>query len=245
MSIDNTIDKLNTMKLFGMARVIEESSRDDLSRITIDEFVAMLVDAEFDFRGNRRLQRLFKISGLRMNVSVEKLDINSARGLDRNYIKRLSDCNYMNHGESICITGPTGSGKSFLAQVLGNEAIVRGHTVLFSGFSRLMTQMKIARADHSFDKKMKALQKTSLLILDDFGLEVLDTHTRMVFYELLEERYDRRSVILISQVPVKTWHQIIGEPTVADAICDRLLNGSHMIQLKGDSFRRKKRINKS
>ena len=230
------------MKLLGMARTLQESSGNDLSAMTIDEFVAMLVDAEFDFRGNCRLQRLFKTSGLRMNISVEKLDMSSARGMDRNYIKRLSDCSYMNKGESICITGPTGSGKSFLAQVLGNEAIARGHTVHYSGFSRLMTQLKTARADHSFEKRMKALHKISLLILDDFGMEILDAHSRLVFFELLEERYDRRSVILVSQVPAKTWHQIIGEPTMADAICDRLLNGAHMIQLKGDSLRRKGKI---
>ena len=244
MSIERTLEKLNAMKLHGMARVLEESMVDDLSQFTIDEFTAMLVDAENDFRNNRRLQRLYKKSGLRLNASAEHLEASSARGLDRNHINRLTDCAYMNRGESICITGPTGAGKSFLAQVLGNEAIARGHTVYYSGFSRLMGQLKAAHADLSFEKRMKALHRTDLLILDDFGLEVLDQHSRMAFYELLEERFDRKSVILVSQVPVSAWHDVIGEPTVADAICDRLTNGSHMIQLKGDSYRRKKKTKK-
>jgi DNA replication protein DnaC len=242
MGIDDTLHKLNQMKLIGMVRLLEDTRQQDLSRTTIDEFVAMLVDAESDHRDGRRIQRLYKMSGLRTRASMEKLDFASSRGLDRNHLKRLADCSFITRGESICITGPTGAGKSYLAQILGNEAIARGYTILYSGFTRLMNQLQMSRADHSYEKRMRSIQRADLLILDDFGLEVLDRHSRLAFYEILEERYEKKSTILASQVPSNSWHAIIGEPTIADAICDRLLNGSHMIQLKGDSYRKKKSL---
>lgn len=240
MGIDATIQKLNAMKLYGMVRFIESSRADDLSRLTIDEYLAMLVDAEHDDRDERRSQRLFKKSGMRSRLSIEKLDFMPSKGLDRNYLTRLADCSFIEKGESICITGKTGVGKSHIVQVIGNEAIARGYTILYSGFSRLMNQLQMARADHTYEKRLRAIQRVNLLILDDFGLDVLDKHSRLTFFEIIEERHGRKSTIIASQIPGKAWHSVIGEPTIADAICDRLLNGSHTIELDRESLRKKK-----
>lgn len=240
MSIESTIEKMNSMKLFGMARILTQTSLETICDLTQDELLALLIDAEQDQREGKRLQRLLRLSGLKSRATLEQLDFSTSRGMDKNLLRRLGECLFIQRGESICITGPTGAGKSFLAQVLGNEACARGLSVQYHGFVKLMNHLRMGRADHSYEKRMAKLHRTDLLILDDFGLEALDQHSRLSFYEILEERYDRKSFILVSQVPVKSWHGIIGEPTIADAICDRLTNGSHMIQLKGDSYRRKK-----
>ncbi len=240
MSIESTIEKMNSMKLHGMARILAETPLETICDLTQDELLSLLIDAEQDGREGKRLQRLFRLSGLKSRATLEQIDFSTGRGMDKNFLRRLGDCQFIEKGESICITGPTGAGKSFLAQVLGNEACARGFSVGYYGFVKLMNHLRMGRADHSYEKRMSKLHRADLLILDDFGMEVLDQHSRLSFYEILEERYGNKSFILSSQVPVKSWHGIIGEPTIADAICDRLTNGSHMIQLKGDSYRRKK-----
>lgn len=245
MSFSATIEKLNSMKLHGMVRILNETPPDELSGLSHDELLAMLADAEEDHRKDNRLKRLLRTSGMKSKATLEVVDFAAGRGLDKNMIKRFGDCSFIEKAESIYITGPTGAGKSFLAQVIGNEACVRGYTVQYYGFSKLMNHLRMGKADNSYDKRMAKLHKSSLLILDDFGLEMLDQHSRLAFYEILEERYDRKSFILVSQVPVKSWHSIIGEPTIADAICDRIAHGSHSIQLKGDSYRRKKALQTS
>jgi len=242
VSIESTIEKLNALKLYGMVRIIKDTKPEFLANLSHDEVIAMMTDAENDLRAGNKINRLFASSGLRGRASSENIDYSASRGLDRNTVRRLADCTYIDKGESIAVTGPTGAGKSFLAQALGNEACARGYSVQYYGFTKLMNHLRIGRADHSYEKMMNKLNKVKLLILDDFGLEVLDSSSRLAFYEILEERYDRKSLILVSQIPVKSWHSVIGEATVADAICDRLINGSHSLQLKGDSFRRKKEL---
>lgn len=242
MSIESTIEKLNDMKLYGMVRILKDTKPEFLAKLSHDELLAMLTDAEKDLRAGNKINRLFASSGLRIRAFSENLEYSASRGLDRNTVRRLADCVYIDKGESITVTGPTGAGKSFLAQALGNEACSRGYSVQYFGFTKLMNHLRTGRADNSYEKRMLKLNKANLLILDDFGLEVLDNSSRLAFYEILEERYDRKSLILVSQIPVKSWHTIIGEATIADAICDRLINGSHSLQLKGDSYRRKKEL---
>lgn len=240
MSFRATIEKMNAMKLYGMVRILGETSPEALSDLSHDELLAMLIDAEEDHRKTNRLKRLLRTSGMKSKATLEVVDFAASRGIDKNVMKRLGDCSFIEKAESIHITGPTGAGKSFLAQVLGNEACTRGYTVLYYGFSKLMNHLRMGKADNSYEKRMAKIHRANLLILDDFGLEMLDQHSRIAFYDILEERYDRKSFILVSQVPVKSWHSIIGEPTIADAICDRIAHGSHSIQLRGDSYRRKK-----
>jgi DNA replication protein DnaC len=239
MNNGQSIDKMKQMKLYGMARAMASALDMGLADITPDEFVAHLVDAEWDDRHNRRLLRLIKNAKFRYTASFEEMDFSFERNLSKNMFLRFSDCSFIKDKKNIIITGPTGVGKSYAASALGNQACIYGYRTLYFNLSKLFSTLKLAKADGSYISQMQKIEKADLILLDDFGLQKLDTASRLIFLEILEDRHGIRSTVITSQLPVASWHEVIGDPTIADAICDRMVNSSYRIELKGDSLRKK------
>jgi DNA replication protein DnaC len=210
-----------------------------MERFTNDELVHHLVQSEWDDRQYRSLQRSLRNAQFRYKASIEQLDYTHERGLDKNLVQRLSDCSFMQRGEDLFITGSTGTGKSFLASALGSQACLMGYKVLYANTTRLMSQLKMAKADGAHLKELSAIEKKEVLILDDFGIQPLDAQSRALLLDIIEDRHGKRTTIITSQVPVKKWHEIIGEKTIADAILDRIVHKSMRIELYGDSLRKK------
>jgi len=233
-----TIEKLNSMNLKGMARALKSAVETGTS-LTADEFIAHLVDAEWDHRYNRRLERLIKEAKFRYKASIEEIDFALARNLDKNMILRFSDCRWIKDKKNIIITGPTGAGKSFIASALGNQACIYGYRTYYFNCSKLFFYLKASKADGTYVKNLEKIAKAANLVLDDFGLEKLDTQSRLALLEILEDRHGLASTIVASQIPISAWHDIIGDATIADAICDRIINSSYRIELKGESVRKK------
>lgn len=235
-----TIEKMKSMRLHGMADAFKNLLETGKNmKLTIDEAISYLVDAEWDFKRNRKLERLVKAARFRYHASLESIDFNLERNLDKNKIMRLADCSWIKKGEDILITGPTGIGKSYIGTALGYQACHYGYSVGYYSSSRLFTGLEMSKADGTYLKIMARILKNNLIILDDFGLEKLKDISRMALLEIIEDFHRRKSVIIVSQVPVSLWHEVIGEPTIADAIMDRVVYNSHRIELQGDSVRRK------
>jgi len=201
--------------------------------------IGHLIDAEWEDRYNRKLVRSLKTANFRYKASIEDITFTRQRNLDKNMILRLSNCGYINKAENILITGPTGVGKSFIACALGNQAVINGLKVIYSNCIKLFPRLKYAKAEGTYVKELKKLQKQHLIVLDDFGLHPLDEQSKLILLELLEDRYADKSMIITSQFPVAKWYDIIENSTVADAICDSFIHNAHQIQLKGDSMRKK------
>lgn len=235
-----TIQKLEEMRLKGFARLYREILDSGRGKdFTTDEIIAHLVQAEWDDRYNRRLRRLIIQAKFRYQTNMEQVDYATKREIDKGQVLRLSSCEWINKKQNIIITGYTGVGKSFLASALGHQACQLGFKVFYSNAGKLFDALKIAKADGSYIKEINRIEKLDLLIIDDFGLKPLDTNHRLMLLELLEDRHGKRSTIITSQLPVKSWYEVIGEPTIADAILDRLVHSSHRIELKGPSLREK------
>ena len=239
-----TMDKMREMKLHGMLRAFREGlDGRTMESLTVDEFLAHLVDAEWDDRYNKSLARLRKKAGFRYNARVEEIDISPGRNIDKNTLHRLASCSWIEKNENLIITGVTGSGKSFMACAIGHAACMRKFKVKYVNCLKLFSHLKISKADGSYGREMKNLAKMDLLILDDFGLKHLDADSRLFMLEFLEDRYGLKSTVVSSQIPVAKWFDIIGDPTIADGICDRLIHNAHSINLKGNSMRKKKQNN--
>lgn len=235
-----TMQKLEEMRLKGFSRVYREMQESGMNKdYTIDEVIAHLVQAEWDDRYNRRLERLIKNAKFRYQASMEQVDYIEKRNLDKTQMLRLSTCEWIKRKQSIIISGSTGLGKSFLASALGHQACQQGYKVYYRNCSKLFDQLKMAKADGSYINEINRIEKLDLLILDDFGLKPLDNNQRLILLELLEDRHGKRSTIITSQLPVKSWYDVIGEPTIADAILDRLVHSSYRIELDGDTLRKK------
>lgn len=235
-----TMQKLEEMRMIGFTRAYKDLCETKTKQeFTIDEIISHLVQAEWDDRYNRRLQRLISKARFRYQASMEQVDYVEKRNLDKTQMLRLSTCDWLNKKQNIIITGPTGLGKSYLASALGHQACQQGKKVIYRKSSKLFDEMKIAKADGSYIKEINKIEKHDLLILDDFGLNHLDNNQRLVLLELLEDRHGKRSTIITSQLPVNEWYEIIGEPTIADAILDRLVHSSHRIELDGPTMRKK------
>ena len=241
MNNNATLEKMCEMKLTGMkdAWSLMLDSRQSGS-LTNDELLAMLIEAEYIYRQNRRLERLLKTARFRYRATVEELDFRPDRNLDKNEVLRLATCDFIRKSESIIITGATGAGKSYIASALGHQACINGFKVLCFNIAKLFTKLKMMKADNSDIKEKTKIEKHDLLILDDFGLQRLDTANRLAMLEIIEDRHGVKSTIITSQLPVSKWHEAIAEPTIADAILDRLVHTAHRLELKGSSLRKKK-----
>ena len=234
-----TMDKMRQLRLHGMLRAFRDSCENRTGQgLTNDEMLAFLIDAEWDERYNRTLARLVKNAAFRYRGRVEEIECSKERNLDRNTLMRLASCEWIGKAENLIVTGATGVGKSFLACALGHAACVRKLRVRYVNCLKLFAHLKIARADGSFGREMKMLAKQDLVILDDFGLKQLDGESRLFLLELLEDRCGASSTAISSQVPVTKWFEIIGDPTIADAVCDRIVHTAHTINLKGASMRK-------
>ena len=235
-----SLDKMNRMRLLGMHHAFETSiETHQVESFTNDELVHHLVQSEWDDRQYRSMQRGLKNANFRYKASIEQLDYTEDRGLDRNLVQRLADCSFIQKGEDLFITGSTGTGKSFLASALGQQACLLGYKVLYTNTTKLLSQLKMAKADGAHLKELSGIEKKDVLILDDFGVQPLDAQGRALLLDIIEDRHSKRTTIITSQVPVKKWHEIIGEKTLADAILDRIVHQSIRIELYGDSLRKK------
>lgn len=240
MIYEQTIEKMVKLRLSGMVKAFQ-NMLGLKQTLTQDEAIAYLVDSEWDYRKNRKLERLLKISKLRYNSSFEEIFYNADRNLDKNQMLRLFDCSWISGGENILITGATGTGKSYIACALGHIACLNEFKVLYVNAIKLFTNLKYAKADGSYVKLIEKIKNTDVFIIDDFGLEPIDSANSLNFLEILEDRYNKKSTIIVSQLPFDNWYDIIAEKTIADAICDRIIENSNKIELKGESLRRRKK----
>lgn len=237
-----TLEKLKEMKLYGMARVFTTSLESKTEQFTTDEIVSTLVEAEWDERYNRKLTRSVQRARFRYKASVEQITFAPDRELNKNHILRLADCQFIKKAENVIITGSTGIGKSYIASALGHQACSLGYRVQYEQCSKLFARLKMAKADGSYLKEIARIEKMHVLILDDFGIQPLDTQSRTSLMEIAEDRHGKTSIIFTSQVPVSKWFEIIGEQTIADAILDRIIHNAHRLELKGDSMRKKRML---
>jgi len=244
MNPQNTIEKMKQLRLLAMAGVYHQSLSAHLYReYTLDQFTALLIDQEWEERQNRRIKSLIQQAGFKLAVSPHEIDYSSTRNLDKNQFERLLGLHFLAQAENIIFTAPTGVGKSYLAQAIGLAACQMLYKGEYYHTSRLMEQVKLSKLDGSYLKLLKRLQKTQLLLLDDFGLTPFDEYARQALMDMLEDRYGKSATIVVSQIPVGQWYGSIGEGTIADAILDRLVHAAHRLALEGDSLRKKKKLN--
>ena len=235
-----TLNTLQELKLTGMHRAYQtvlHAHKNDV--LTADELVQLLVQSEWEERHNQKLIRLTRSAKFRYQASVEEITFPAKRNLDKNLFLRLADCSFIDRKENLLVTGPTGVGKSFLASAFGHQACSKGYKTSYFNIQKLFTKLAMAKADGSYVRELGKIEKKDLLIIDDFGLQSLDAHRRLELLEIIEDRHGRKSTIICSQLPVNKWYEIIEDSTIADAILDRLVNGAHRLELKGESMRKK------
>ncbi|MFL5331640.1 MAG: IS21-like element helper ATPase IstB [Geminicoccaceae bacterium] len=236
-----TLDQLHQLGLAGMARAFEElAATPSSAELDHAEWLGLLLDRELANRQDRRLKARLRYARLRQHAAVEDVDYRTARGLDRALFQKLALGGWIGQQQNLIIEGPTGVGKSWLACALGHRACRDNHSVLYQRIPRLFADLALARGDGRYARLMRALGGVKLLILDDWGLEPLGPEQRRDLLEIVEDRYGRGSTLVTSQVPVDRWHELISDPTLADAILDRIVHNAHRIQLRGESLRRKK-----
>lgn len=241
MNTQIAIDHLTKLKLHGMARAYQAFlSMPVQDQPTINQLVAHLVESEIQERANKRTELLMRLSKLRYNAVLEHVHCNQHRNLDKEKLLMVADCTFIDRSENILITGATGCGKSFLACAIGRQACSFGYRTLYLGMNRFLEKISLSKLDGTYIKFLNQIEKTHLVILDDFGLYPLDTITRLALLQILEDRYGKKSIIITSQLPVNTWYDFFGESTIADAIMDRLSVNAHRFELKGESLRKKK-----
>ena len=235
------LENLRALRLSTMAKTLEEQmNMPDAGTLTFEERLGLMVDRELTERGNRRLKTRLRKARLRVQACMEDIDYGSSRKLDRSVMKSLASCNWIDQHQRVLVTGPTGAGKTWIACALGHRACMEGYSVLYKRLPGFLREFSTARADGSYGKLVKACSKTDLLIIDDWGLKRLDQQQSLDLLELLEDRYNLKSTIVAAQIPADKWHETIADPTLADAILDRLIHNSHRIELKGESMRKNK-----
>ena len=235
-----TLEKLAALKLGGMLKALEEQMQmSEATALSFEERLGLLVDREWIERENRRLSGRLAKARLRQAAALEDVDWRTPRGLDKSVVLALGSCQWIAQHQNCLITGPTGVGKSWLACALGHKACREGYSVLYLRLTRLWRELAVARGDGRYLKLLAGLARMDLIILDDLGTEALGEAERHDLLEILEDRYERRSTLVTSQLPVGHWHQTIGDPTLADAILDRLVHNAHKLALKGESMRKK------
>jgi DNA replication protein DnaC len=238
--IHPTIDRLRTLGLAAMAdTLVELQNNPEAADMPHADWLGLLIDREVTARDNRRLARRLSNAKLRQAASIENVDYRTARGLDRSLFQNLATSQWIRDCNHLVIVGPTGTGKSWLACALGNKACRDGFSVLYKRVPRLFADLAQARGEGRLSRLIAALERVHLLILDDWGPEPLTADQRRDLLEIVDDRYDKGSLLITSQVPVAQWHDVIAEPTLGDAILDRIIHNAHRIELKGDSLRRR------
>lgn len=245
MLFNNTLDKLNQLKLHGFAKALQDQmANSSVMSLSFEDRLSLLVDYEQSYRDNIRLERLLKAAKLKsVGACIEDIDYSVSRGLDKSTVSNLISSDWVAKGFNLIITGPTGTGKTWLGCAFGNQACRKGYTVQFTRVPLLLEELHIAHGDGSYKRKLMQLAKVDLLILDDFGISTINLESRNDLLEIIDARTSSKSTLITSQLPVDKWHDYLslGNPTVADAIMDRLLSDETRLTLSGESMRRIKR----
>ena len=242
MLTNPTLEKLQELRLAGMQSAYREQLEGgEYQDLAFDERLGFIVDREHTERHNRRLHTRLKKAKLRLCATLEDIDYRAQRGLDKGLMLALATCDWIRQHHNTLITGPTGAGKTYLACALGHQACREGFTVQYHRAPRLFGELALAKGDGRYPKLLRALAKTDLLILDDWATAPLTDEQRRDLFEITEDRYGLRATLIAAQMPIKHWHECIGDPTLADAILDRLTHNAHKIALKGESMRKKQK----
>lgn len=242
MNNEQTLDKMKRLRLFGMQESFLNALETGMVHdFKADEFIAHLVEAEYEDKNDRKTQRLIKKAKFKFIAQIEDIKYTAERNLSKKQILKISELKWITKSENIIVTGLTGTGKTFLANTIGLRACMNGYTVECINSSALFHRLKYSKSCGNYLKEFEKIIKKDLLIIDDFGLEILDKESRINLFEIIEERTEKKAMIISSQIPVENWYDIIGEKTIADAICDRIISNAQFIELEGDSMRKHKR----
>jgi DNA replication protein DnaC len=240
MSLSETIRKMNEMRLFGMTRSLDERMKTAVKQeLSPEELLGFLIDDEYYYRQNNRLRRLLQKAKLRIpQACFEEIDYKHPRGLVKSKVLELQNKDWIESSQNILITGPTGIGKSYLSSAFGQWACRQGYPALYRRWPKLLEELYASRGEGAYLKRLEKLTRVKVLVIDDFGIHALNDQERKDLLEIVEERYKTGATVITSQLPIKNWHEHIGEPTIADAVLDRLLHGAHKFELTGPSMRR-------
>jgi DNA replication protein DnaC len=246
MLIQPTLDTLNQLKLHGMAVALSEQLTQSAAlSLPFEDRLGLLVEREVSYRENRRLTRLLQLAQLKERAALEELDFRARKGLDRAQLASLASCDWIRSAHNLLIHGATGCGKTFLACALAHQACRQGLSALYLRAPRLFDELGLCHADGSFRRRLAAIAKVHVLVIDDFAIAPIGARERSDLLELLDDRVGVRSTLITSQLPIENWHEYIGDPTLADAILDRLVHSAHKIHLEGESIRKRKASSKS
>jgi DNA replication protein DnaC len=243
MLIEETLQKMLALKMPAMARATRELIESAASnQLSFEDRLGFLIDREWTERDGRRVARRIREAKISTSASLEAIDCDAARGLDKSFIKLMTTCSWVSSHHNVLVTGATGTGKSFLGAALAEVACRHGFRALFVRVPRLVEDLALARASGSYTSTLGKLSRVDVLVLDDFLLAPMKDSERRDVLEVLEDRYERSSTVITSQLPSKTWHSALNDPTIADAICDRLVHNAHLVELRGPSMRKKKSL---
>ena len=236
-----TLDKLQTLKLAGMiTALLEQRESTEIDALSFEERLGLLVDREITYRDDRRMSNRLRRAKLRHNACLEDIDYRHPRGLDKTLLTSMATCQWIKEHLNVLITGPSGVGKTWIACALAHQACREGYTAIYLRLPRLLHDVALARGDGRYPKLLASLAKLDLMVIDDWGLAKLTHDNLRDLLEILEDRYATRSTVVTSQLPIEKWHDLLGEPTFADAILDRLVHNAYKLKLKGGSLRKKK-----
>lgn len=238
MLIHPIVDKLVALRLTGMAKAFEEQlAMADAASLTIEDRIGLMVEREETTRSSRRLTTRLRAAGLRQSACVEDLDLRHPRRLDRGLVLELASCRWIAQHHNVLVTGKTGLGKTYIACALAHKACLEGYRAQYARLPKLLRELAAAKGDGRYDRLISSLARVDLLVLDDWGLTPLADDERHDLYEIVENRHGLRSTLVASQLPVKAWHQVLGDPTLADGILDRLTSNAYRLELEGDTMR--------
>lgn len=237
---NTSLELLQQLKLTGMAQAYEAALALPIDQHPeTHQLLAQMIELEQQHRALKKMKMFIRLSKLRYSVSVTDIDCNATRKLSKEKLMMLANCSFIDRGENILISGATGCGKSYLACALGNQACVKGYRTLYFNMNRFCEQITVAKAEGTVVKWLNRIQRAKLVILDDFGLQSITHPVKLLLLQILEDRYEKASIIIVSQLPVSKWHDYLDEPTIADAILDRIIPKAHRLELKGKSMRQK------